>query len=302
MTVGRWCRRWLDSVPPSALRPRSRVRYEHVIANVWMRDPIARVKLAELTRTHVLEAMSRQERAGASPATIATNLTILRVALRAAVLDGRMTTNAAALVKRPETSARPIDPPTGADLERLFAAIAGDPLEAVWSLALGAGLRHGEVLALRWRDVDLAAGIVRVAGTLEYGSDRVGPTKSRHGARELPVPPWVADALRRHHDREPGVIPAPGAWLFHTRSGRPLHARNVLRRWHRLCVSAGVKRYRMHDLRHAAATALLAAGWPLATVSRYIGHATIAQTVDVYGHPTFDGLRFPEPTTSSRHG
>lgn len=295
MTLGKWLDHWLATMPPGKLRPRSRVRYKFVVA-VWQRDHVARAKLAELTPTHVSAAMGRQAATGSSPATIATNLSILRIALKAAVLDGRVGRNVAQLVTAPVVEPRRIQPPAGDELARLRVAIADDRLEAIWSLALGAGLRHGEILGLVWRDVDLRAGIVTVRGTLEYGSDRVGPTKSRHGARRLPLAPWVTAALQRHHDREPGVIPAPATWVFHTRTGRPYHARNVLGWWHELCARAGVRRYRIHDLRHAAATALLESpGWTMPTVSRYIGHATIKQTVDTYGHPTFDGLTFPEP-------
>jgi len=296
-TLGGYLDRWIDGMAPGRLRPRSELRYRYVVG-VWRRDPIGRSKLAELTPLDVSAAMRRMDRAGASPRTIGTNLAILRIALADAVRAGIAGRNVAKLVDAPKVEPTRIRPPAGDDLARLRAAIATDRLEALWSLALGAGLRHGEILGLHWRDVDLGAGIVTVTGTLQEGSEHVGPTKSRHGARRIPVAPWVLDALRRHHDRVPGVIPAPGAWVFATSSGQPYDATNVRRFWHRVCDRAGVRRYRIHDLRHAAATELLG-HWPMATVSRYIGHATIQQTVDTYGHPTFDGLSFPDSDARS---
>jgi len=289
-TLGGYLGRWIDAMPPGRLRPRSELRYRYVV-RAWRADPIGRKRLAELTPTDVSAALRRMDRAGVSPRTIGTNLAILRIALADALRDGTTGRNVAKLVDAPKVEPTTIRPPAGDELARLRAAIAGDRLEALWSLALGAGLRHGEILGLRWRDVDVDAGIVTVTGTLQEGSATVGPTKSRHGARPIPVAPWVQAALRRHRDRD-GLGHHRDAFVFATSSGQPLDATNVRRYWHRLCDRAGVRRVRIHDLRHAAATELLR-HWPMATVSRYIGHATIQQTVDTYGHPTFDGLAFP---------
>jgi integrase len=276
-TLASWLPTWLEG--NRRLRHRSRVRYTAAVAH-WLADPIARRRLAELLPEHVSGALSRMDRAGTGVATQAFNLAILRMALDAALRARHVGRNAARLIDAPRAMPRPVEPPRGAELEALETAIMRDRLAALWLLGLDAGLRQGEALALRWRDLDLEAGLIHVRGTLEYGTDRIGPPKSRHSRRTLPVESRrLCEALCAHAGN---VLHHPDALVFQTATGHPYHARNVLAWWHELCARAGVRRFRFHDLRHTWATSQLEAGEPLAYVSRYLGHSKVDMTLDTY--------------------
>jgi integrase len=287
-TLGAWLPIWLESMPPARLRPRSRERYAFLLEH-WRSLPIASRRLPDVTPEHVGGALGAMHRAGLSVATQASAIAVLRLALDAAVRSGHCGRNVARLIDAPRAEPRPIAGPAGAELERIRRAIVGDPLEALWSLALYAGLRQGEALGLTWADVNTDAGLVRVTGTLQYATRSVGPTKSRAGRRVLPITAEylgvdVAAILRAHRDRTygPGVMPHPHAWVFARPDGGPMHARVVLEHWYDVCIRAKVRRYRFHDLRHTAATELLTRHLP-AFVSRYLGHSTLAMT-DRYAH------------------
>jgi integrase len=196
---------------------------------------------------------------------------------------GRVKRNVARLVDIPTYERAPIHPPTADDVRRIMRAVAGTPDEAAYALAIGTGMRQGELLALRWRDVDLDARVAHLTASIGYGSTTRGRMKTRASKRPVPLAPFVVDALRR-------VGPGdPDAFISATRTGRPLHARNLLRRFRATTVELGLPAYRWHDFRHYAATAMIAAGVPLATVAAILGHASITTTVDTYGHLRSDG-------------
>lgn len=302
LTLGAWLPRWLDAMPPGRLRPRSEQRYRDVVRLQWARDPMMRMRLVDLTPEHVGLALGRMARRGTTPGGCDIALTILRIALSDAERAGLVGRNAARLTTRPRIEPRAIVPPSAVDQSAIREAIEGDRLEALWSLALGVGLRQGEILALRWGDVDLGAGLVTVRGTLAYGSSRVGAPKSSARVRypALPMPAWVTSALAEHyravaHASTEGRarIPTPTAFVFATSTGKPLHARNVLGWWYAVCERAGVRRYRMHDLRHAAITNLVMRGVAPAIVQAYAGHSSPTQT-SAYTHAAFSGLDLGE--------
>jgi integrase len=176
----------------------------------------------------------------------------------------------------------------------LVATIAGDRLEALYLVALGVGLRQGEILGLRWSDVDLEGGtltvrhaLARIDGRLEL----VEP-KSVTSRRVVPLPAFVRDALVAHRDRqtaEPRPFrpdpPDPFADLvFVTTHGTPLDGITITRRFQHILAGAGLPRQRFHDLRHACASLLLAQGVPARVVMETLGHSEISLTLNTYSH------------------
>lgn len=298
-TLARWLPVWLESIPDARLRARSRTRYQ-ALADSWCVPELelAGRQLHKLRPEDIGRALNRMGRRGHSASTQQSALSILRMALDSAQRSGHVGRNVARLVESPRPEPRPIMPPRGAELEQLAAAMTGDPLEALWRLAMHAGLRQGEALGLRWRDVNLDAGLVRVTGTLQYATRSVGKPKSRAGYRTLPITAeWTGHdlvaVLRAHRDRD-GLAHHRDAFVFATTVGTPHHARNILERWYTVCRRAGVKRYRMHDLRHAATTAMLARGIAPGLVSGYMGHSSLTMT-DRYTHTTLTDLAWIEP-------
>jgi integrase len=174
----------------------------------------------------------------------------------------------------------------------LLSAIAGDRLEPLFVVLLATGLRRGEVLGLRWADIDLDAEVLHVRQTLQRvnGCLTIVPPKTHRSARPLPVSKLAAGALTQQRARqEEERLRAGEAWhdlgfAFASVIGTPMEPRNVNRRFEQLRSRAGLSWLRLHDLRHAFATFLLDDGVELRTVMELLGHSTIRLTADTYGH------------------
>jgi integrase len=190
-------------------------------------------------------------------------------------------------VRRPEV--KPFTP----DEARLFLeVIRGDRLEALYSVALAVGLRQGEALGLRWGDIDLNSGTLRVRSALQwlYGKPHFVEPKTERSRRSIALPRVAIDALRPHRTRqfEERLI-AGSSWqehglVFATTVGSPIHPRNLVRHFHRTLEKAGLPKKRFHDLRHTCASLLLAQGVQPRVVMEILGHSQISLTMDTYSH------------------
>lgn len=179
-----------------------------------------------------------------------------------------------------------------------LAASRKDPLYAAFVLAIAMGLRRGELVGLRWTDVDLDKRVLyirqqtqRRRGVL-YDDD----TKNRRN-RALPPPAMCIAPLRWHRMRQvvakqrAGESWDDGGYVFATRNGRPVEPRNVYRSFTRVAQSAGLRVIRLHDARHGCATLLTAAGVAPRVVMEILGHSQISITMDVYTHVVQDTQR-----------
>jgi integrase len=178
---------------------------------------------------------------------------------------------------------------------RAFLAAAADDADAdseyaLFLLALTTGMRRGELLGVRWQDVDLARGTLRVAQAVALLHDRPTITQPKTAAarRTLPLPAPAVDAIRAHRDR--ARIAAGGAWrddvLVFSATGAPMHPRTLAYHFARIVKAAGVPKIRVHDMRHTYATLSLSGGADLKTISTRLGHTSIQVTGDVYAHVT----------------
>jgi integrase len=168
----------------------------------------------------------------------------------------------------------------------------GDRLEALFVLAIHTGLRQGELLGLKWEDVDLESGTLRVRRTL--ATTKSGPMltapKTKGSRRSVKLTQGTLDALRSHLKRQLQEIRAGSLWrenglVFASETREPLDRRYLTsRRFKGLLESAGLPEIRFHDLRHTCATLLLSKNVNPKIVSEMLGHATIAITLDTYSH------------------
>lgn len=192
------------------------------------------------------------------------------------------------------------------DEARSFAdAVRGHVYEALYLLAITTGMRQGEMLGLRWPDVDLDSSRLTISRALQRtrrrrnGDDSgewfvFGHPKTDGSRRTIELPPVTVDALRRHKESQ-GVFSslAGAAWrdqnlVFTTRIGTPLDTSNILHNFHRVLKSAGMQKMRFYDLRHTHASLLIAAGVHPKKIAERLGHASIKLTMDLYGH-LFEG-------------
>lgn len=154
-------------------------------------------------------------------------------------------------------------------------------------------MRRGELCALRWSDIDLDHATIKVERSLEETGAglRMKAPKSRYGRRTVTVPGAAADALRAHRMRQieqrlalGSGRPAPDDLVFTMPDGRPLSPDNLSRDWRRAVLGLKLPPVMFHALRHSHASALIAAGVDVLTISRRLGHGTPAFTLTVYGH------------------
>lgn len=267
-TVGAYLIDWLEHTAPS-VRASTLTSYRgHVELHI---DPLlGGIFLDRLRPSDVARLVRDRLDAGLSPTTVVRILTTLSMALDAAVRDGRLRRNVAKLVRRPKIEREPIAATSPSVARRILAAVSVDPNGALYVLLLGSGLRSGEACGLDWRDVDLEAATVRV---------RTG--KTARSKRIVPIPAFAVTALRAHQAKS-GRIDGPV--FVGERSGERLRPDVAYHRFLELLDGAGLPRMRVHDLRHAAATLLLAQGMDMRYLADQLGHADQSLTARVYAH------------------
>lgn len=177
------------------------------------------------------------------------------------------------------------------ELRRFLDHIRGSAHHPLWMLAAGTGLRRGEMLGLRWDDVDLDARslVVRRALSVVRGEVRLKQPKTSR-CRTLHLDAMTVDVLRTRRARQQADAVSADRWVsdwnlvFTTPDGRYLDPAHVTHAFRVAVRNAPVPRIRLHDLRHTHATLLLQAGVPVKVVSERLGHATISLTLDIYAH------------------
>ena len=181
---------------------------------------------------------------------------------------------------------------TPAQARKLLAELKTHRNEALYALMLSTGLRRGEALGLRWEDVDLKAGVILVRRQLkrEGGHLITSDTKTSKSRRAVNLPAPMIATLKSHKVRQAEEhLKIGDAWqdsgfVFTTTIGTPIDPRNVYREFQRICEDAKLGKWHPHELRHSAASLMLAQGVKLQVVSDVLGHSSIRMTADVYGH------------------
>jgi integrase len=289
-TVDQYLASWLETVRPT-LRESTWIRYEKFV-RVQLRPAVGGVQLNKLSAQQVQALYAALLEQGLSPTTVHHLHTVLHHALKDAQRLGLVVRNVADLVDPPRMAERVMHVYTPEQAQALLAAARGQRLEALVALALTTGMRQGELLALRWGDVDLTSGTLQVRHTRQQTRDgfRQGPPKTRSGRRRILLTPTAIASLRAQHVRQAAErLQVGAAWrdedlIFTTGVGTALDANNLRKQYVALTQRAGLPRGRFHDLRHTAATLLLLQGVPAKVVSEMLGHASIAITLDLYSH------------------
>ena len=302
------CWRWLAEVAGVKLRPRSHERYAGIVRS-YLAPLIGQVRLNDLTEQHIAtlyaelakprrvtitHARSSQtlERP-LSPATRRYVHAVLHGALAQAVAWRFIERNPAAGASLPQASSPEMRPLRPAEAHRFLAAAEGHPLEPLFVLAVTTGMRQGELLGLRWRDIDWSARRVAVRHTLVRMDGRwwLGDPKTASSQRAIDLTAPTLDLLRTHRARTAERMLAVGHALtdddlvFCDDAGQPLWGRHVTTRQLKpLLRDADLPPIRFHDLRHTFATLQLAAGTNPKIVSEVLGHKEVAITLDRYSH------------------
>ncbi len=288
VTVAQYFARWLEDEVKHTRKPRTYDSYSDC-ARLYLLPTLGAIKLAQLQPSHVQQLCSALLDEGLSAKTVRIAHGTLHCALEQAVDWNLVPRNVAGLVKAPRAKRKEIEA-LDADQARQLQAVANETRwAALVALALATGMRQGELLGLKWGDVDLDAGVVRVRRQL--GRDGVlAEVKNDHHRRSIDVQPSAVATLREHKRRQNEARLLLGSeWqdnglVFCTHRGRPLGHRNVSREYKRLVQRAGLPDVSFHALRHTNATLLLLQGVHPKMVQERLGHSTVSMTLDIYSH------------------
>lgn len=314
LTVAAYAQHWLDDVlPHSDMRESTVENYAKLFRN-YVIPYVGHYRLTALRPVHVERMLAQLADKGLSARTRQhARATLIRL-LRRAQKQELVLRNVAEQAEGPKNNEIKVDDVLTADQARAVIAAATDHrLGAIATLALKLGLRKGEILGLRWEDVDLDdRQVLRVSGTLKRRTGgtlyRESRAKTKAGERELPLVNGTLEALqrRRQLQREERIKAGPlwrdTGYVFTTRiEGKPIDPTETTRLWHSWCEAAGVGRRRFHSSRHTAATVLLSDGVPLEKVSQMLGHASYGITFNTYSHPSTEDLRSSLVEAGERH-
>lgn len=288
LTTGDFLARWLER-HREEIRASTYAGYSSTIRNHIL-PHIGQIRLAKLVPGDVANMLAALTKTGLAPRTVQLARTVLRLALQQAVAWGDIPRNVADLVKGPKVERTPVNPWSAGECMEFLERVHGDRLAALYTCALTLGLRQGELVGLRWEDVDLNGGEVRIVQARDRRTGRFGPPKSSRSRRVIALPEITIAALQEHgekQDREQETMGPdwnPLGLVFVTSLGTPLDGSNVGSYFRRHVERFGLRPCRFHDLRHASASLLLANGVSLREIMEQLGHSQIALTANTYTH------------------
>jgi len=275
---------WLERAQGRRLAPKTADSYRGFV-HLHLIPAFGEMRLGSITRADVEHCLAKQTRLSAS--TVAEELRLLKAILADAVDHGKLTENVAASVKAPVRPDRHeemqiLTPETFARLLE----VAEEPWRTLYLVAVRTGLRRGELLALKWADLNLSQKFLDVKQSLGRIRDgdryvvREAPLKTRKSRRRVGLSADVVEALLAH----PAGDDPDRDYVFRSQAGGPIDPDVVGRAFKRHLTLANLREIRFHDLRHTFASFEIAAGVHPKTLQAELGHASITVTMDRYGH------------------
>lgn len=295
VTLADWLEYWIEHIVAPKQKAKTAASYRQ-ICRLYIIPYVGKKRLMQLT-TMDIQTFLNQLRKKVSESTVHNAYLRLHTALAVAVKQKQLPDNPARDVEKPTAVSRAISPLTLEQCYRLLETVEGHRLAPLYQTALVTGMRQGELLGLRWSDIDFAQQAIHVRNQIQYVSGQMLQTtpKTRSGNRSIPMSEEHANVLRQHwqdQQEERRLLGTEwkeyGGFVFASEIGTPLHPRNLVRHFKALLQRAGLPNIRFHDLRHTAITLMLKDETAYKEISRLAGHSSIAVTVGIYGHPDQD--------------
>lgn len=287
LTVEVWLRQWLDGPAKMRVTPKTLQEYR-AWAEGRIIPALGRVRLDQLTPAHIQAAWAAlltaprrdgKQGDGLSPKTIRNCHGLLRTSLETAIRHGLLARNPCDLVDLPRAQKPRIRVLDADQITTLLNAARGTPLYLPVLLAATTGMRRGEVLALRWSDVDMDSGTLTVARSLEQTKAGQREKETKTGkVRKVTMPALLIEGLRAHRE-ETGRV---AGFVLCYDDGSPLSATGLTQRFTRFARTLDLPPVSFHSLRHSAASLLLSLGVPLPDVSEVLGHSDPYVTATIY--------------------
>jgi integrase len=283
--------RWFEDVMRHQIAPSTFNNYK-TVAMMHIFPTLGKKKLVDLSVSDVDKLLSIKTDSGLSPSTVRRIRAVLAQCLDQAIRWELLTRNVATLSRSPKSVRREGRTLSPEQARKLLDSLKGHRNEALYALMLSTGLRRGEALGLRWEDFERERGILRVRRQLkrEGGELVTTDTKTALSRRAVNVPAPMLEVLLEHERRQEreraqlGSSWIDSGFIFTSSIGTPIDPRNLYREFQIVCRRAGLGDWHPHELRHSAASLMLAQGVKIQVVSQVLGHSSIRMTADVYGH------------------
>jgi integrase len=291
--VGDFLNRWLEEVQHPKIEDSTYVTYRTYL-DVHVLPALGHIQLQKLTPQHVQSFYTRLPKEGLALSTVKNIHSLLHGALDNAVRWNLVSRNVCDIVSPPSSEKHEARFLTPDEARRLLEAVKGHRLEALITLALATGMRRGELLGLRWQDIDLEKHRLQVRRSMRrlgrgYGVKASGG-KTPKSRRLIVLPNFVVKVLIQHRELQVAARQLKGdAWeenglVFPNGYGRFLDQGQLHVMFHKVLKKAGLPDIRFHELRHSAASFLLSMGVHPKVVQEIPGHSTISMTLDTYSH------------------
>jgi integrase len=306
LILGEWLDTWLWNYKKPRLRSTTLDNYEMLIRR-HIKPDLEKIALRDLRPEHLQHFYNEKGKEGLAPRSIQLMHIVLHGALSQAEKNQLVVRNVSKLTERPQGVRREVQPLTANQVSvSLLPMLQDDRLFAVIYLAFATGLRRGELLALRWQDVDLNEGVLQVRQTLarvNVYNEQGGKIKTQlmfqepktaHSRRKVPIPEACLVALKRHKAKQAeeklllGPAYADHGLMVCQPDGKPVDPRNFLRYFKRVLEQAGLPNIRIHDARYTFATMMLELGESPKTVQTMLGHSRVSITLDTYSHVSLE--------------
>jgi integrase len=294
LTMGDYLDRWLSDAVRGTVRESTYSRDKYLVTN-HIKPSIGRLKLKNVNALHLQSLYRDRLDSGLSPSTVQKIHHVLHKALARAVRWNLVPRNPADDVKAPTPIPKEMHPLSASEARKLLKTARGDRLEALYVLAVHTGMRRGELLGLKWGDVDLNSSTVRVRRSLTRTHNgrrlALGDTKNKKSRRTVRLTPRGMEALKRHRARQAeeklkaGDLYGDQDLVFAGQGGGFINPSNLRQRsFVPLLKRAGLPQITFHDLRHTCASLLFQRNVHPKFVQELLGHASVAITLDTYSH------------------
>lgn len=283
--------RWFDDVMRHQVAASTLSNYRSV-TKFHILPTLGQKRLADITVKDVDTLLSKKLDSGLSPSTVRRIRAVLAQCLDQGIRWELLVRNVATLSRSPKSVRREGRTLSPEQARALLETLKGHRSEALYALMLATGLRRGEAMGLRWEDFDRENGVIRVRRQLkrEHGSLVTADTKTALSRRAVNLPAPLVAVILAHEVRQQSERARAGSrwvetgFMFTSTVGTPMDPRNLYREFQGLCRRAGLGDWHPHELRHSAASLMMAQGIKIQVVSQVLGHSSIRMTADVYGH------------------